>query len=189
MNPSDSRCVALRFRCLIRSARWPPHLTQRVSSTGQCVFLSMPSLLPRESTCATSVRTARARRPSPFDHRVGFSNSFTRLLIGSFALRPAHLLLGNSRPQIAPAPLPRATKAHGQFLGRDFNPLDTLLLLRTVRSCIHTFCSWCLTHRPARASAVAHARTPKLAPTTTQSACVRKEGVAIYATAKTRSPP
>ena len=136
MNPSDSRFALLRFRLLIRNSRWPPHPTKRVSSTGQCVFLNMPSLLPRESTRATSVRTARARRPSPFDHRVGFSNSFTRLLMSSLALRPAHLLFGNSRPQITPVPLPHATKAYGQLLGRDFNPLDTPLLLRTVRSSI-----------------------------------------------------
>ena len=138
MNPSDSRSAPLRFRLLIRSSWWSPHPAKRVSSTGQCIFLNMPSLLPRESACATSVLTARAQRPSPFDHRVGFSSSFTRLLIGSFALRPAHLLLGNSRPQIAPAPLPRATKVYGQFLGRDFNPLDTLLLLRTVRPLLYS---------------------------------------------------
>ena len=35
-------------------------------------------------------------------------------------------------------PLPHATKAYGQLLGRDFNPLDTLLLLRTVRSFVIT---------------------------------------------------
>jgi hypothetical protein len=28
-------------------------------------------------------------------------------------------------------PLPHTTEAYGQFLGRDFNPLDLLLLLRT----------------------------------------------------------
>jgi hypothetical protein len=33
-------------------------------------------------------------------------------------------------------PLPHTTKAYGQFLGRDFNPPDLLLLLRTVKSCI-----------------------------------------------------
>ena len=136
MNPSDSRCALLRFRFLIRSSRWPPHPAPRVSSTGQYIFHDMPTLLPRESTCATSVLTAHIRRPSPFDHRVGFSNSFTRLLIGSLALRPAILLFGNSRPRISPAPLPHATKAYGQLLGRDFNPLDALLLLRTVRSCL-----------------------------------------------------
>jgi hypothetical protein len=109
-----------------------------VSSTGQYVFHHMPSLLPRESASATSVIPAPAQRPSPSDHRVGFSNSFTRLLIGSLALRPALSLCGNSRPRVIATPLPRATKAYGQLLGRDFNPLDILLLLRTVASCIQT---------------------------------------------------
>ena len=138
MNPSDSRSRPLRFRCLLHRGRWPPHHPKRVSSTGLCVFPTMPSLLPRESMCATSVIPAHIQRPSPSDHRVGFSPSFTRLLRGSLALRPAILLFGNSRPRITPAPLPHATKAYGQLLGRDFNPLDTLLLLRTVRSCIDT---------------------------------------------------
>ncbi len=134
MNPSDSRPGPLHFRCLICSGWWSPHPAERVSSTGQSIFHSMPSLLPRESTRATSVVRARVQRPSPFDHRVGVSGSFTRLLIGSLALRPATLRCGNSRPRITPAPLPHATKAYGQLLGRDFNPLDSLLLLRTVRS-------------------------------------------------------
>jgi hypothetical protein len=134
MNPSDSRRQRLRFRFLIRSLRWSPHPTQRVSSTGQCIFHNMPSLLPRETTRATSVVRARVQRSSPSDHRVDFSNSFTRLLIGSLALRPATLLFGNSRPRVATTPLPHATGAYGQFPGRDFNPLDILLLLRTVRS-------------------------------------------------------
>src|SRR4051812_28786658 len=96
----------------------------------------MPSLLPRETPRATSVVSARVQRPSPLDHRVGFSISFTRLLIGSLALRPAISRFGNSRPRVTTTPLPLATKAHGQFLGRDFNPLDSLLLLRTVRACL-----------------------------------------------------
>jgi hypothetical protein len=54
--------------------------------------------------------------------------------MGSLTLRPAILLFGNSRPRVTATPLPHATKAHGQLLGRDFNPLDSLLLLRTVRS-------------------------------------------------------
>ncbi|MDW5417336.1 hypothetical protein R6242_12235, partial [Iodobacter sp. CM08] len=37
----------------------------------------------------------------------------------------------NSRPLITQTPLFRTTEAHGQFLGRDFNPLAKLLLLRT----------------------------------------------------------
>jgi hypothetical protein len=84
----------------------------------------MPPLLPRESMRATSVVPAHIQRPSPSDHRVGFSNSFTRLRLGSLALRPAALPLGNSRPPITRTPLPSAKKAYGQLLSRDFNPLD-----------------------------------------------------------------
>src|ERR1035437_5030104 len=93
----------------------------------------MPTLLPRESMDATSVIPAPIQRPSPSDHRVGFSNSFTRLHVGSLALRPALLLFGNSRPRVTTTPLPHATEVYGQLLGRDFNPLDLLLLLRTNR--------------------------------------------------------
>jgi hypothetical protein len=53
--------------------------------------------------------------------------------MGSLALRPALLLFGNSRPRVTATPLPHATEAYGQLPGRDFNPLDLLLLLRTVR--------------------------------------------------------
>ena len=58
----------------------------------------------------------------------------TRLPVGSLSLRPASLPFGNLRPLIAQTPLPRATQADGQFLGRDFNPQDKRLLLRTVKS-------------------------------------------------------
>ena len=53
--------------------------------------------------------------------------------MGSLALRPALLLFGNSRPRVTTTPLPHATGAYGQLPGRDFNPLDLLLLLRTDR--------------------------------------------------------
>jgi hypothetical protein len=53
--------------------------------------------------------------------------------MGSLTLRPALLLFGNSRPRITTTPLPHATGAYGQLPGRDFNPLDLLLLLRTAR--------------------------------------------------------
>ena len=132
MNPSDSRMQPLCFRFLIHIGRWSPHPRIRVSSTGQSIFENMPTLLPRESMDATSVIPASFQRPSPSDHRVGFSNSFTRLRIGSLALRPALLLFGNSRPRVTATPLPHATGAYGQFPGRDSNPLDLLLLLRTV---------------------------------------------------------
>ena len=115
-------------------AEWVHRPRIRASSTGQYIFRNMPSLLPRETTRATSVVRARVQRPSPSDYRVGFSNSFTRLLMGSLALRPDTLLFGNSRPRVTTTPLPHATGAYGQFPGRDFNPLDTLLLLRTIRS-------------------------------------------------------
>ena len=62
--------------------------------------------------------------------------------MGSLALRPATSRFGNSRPRVTTTPLPHATKAHGQFLGRDFNPLDSLLLLRTVRlGILHYLCN------------------------------------------------
>ena len=96
----------------------------------------MPTLLPRESMAANSVVSASIQRPSPSDHRVGFSNSFTRLIMGSLAFRPALLLFGNSRARVTTAPLPHTTGAYGQFPRRDFNPLDSSLLLRTVRSCL-----------------------------------------------------
>jgi len=82
---------------------------------------------------ATSVVPAPIQRPSPSVHGVGFSTSFTRLLIGSLALRPALLLCGNLRPRVAATPLPHATEVYGQLPGRDFNPLDLILLLRTDR--------------------------------------------------------
>jgi len=59
--------------------------------------------------------------------------ALTRLLVGSLALLPALLLFGNSRQWIAPPLLPHATGAYGQLPGRDFNPLDPLLLLNAER--------------------------------------------------------
>ena len=97
----------------------------------------MPSLLPRKSMCDISVVPAHIQRPSPFIDRIGFSFTFTRLLIGSLTLWPVILLFGNSRPCVTTTPLPHATKAYGQFLGRDFSPLDLLLLLRTNASLPH----------------------------------------------------
>ena len=64
--------------------------------------------------------------------------------MGSLTLRPAISLcgwpraIGNSRPRVTTTPLPHATKAYGQLPGRDFNPLDLLLLLQKVRSFIIT---------------------------------------------------
>ena len=60
--------------------------------------------------------------------------------MGSLALRPALLLFGNSRLRVTATPLPHATGAYGQLPRRDFNPLDLLLLLRTVRPLFTGFC-------------------------------------------------
>jgi len=46
----------------------------------------------------------------------------------------------NSRPLITQTPLFRTTEAHGQFLGRVFNPLAKLLLLRTLDPMIFPRC-------------------------------------------------
>ncbi len=91
----------------------------------------MPTLLPRRFTNVASIACTSVLRPSLFRHEVGNRIKFTRLLLGSLALRPASLSFRNSRPSIARTPLLRATKVYGQFLGRDFNPLAKLLLLRT----------------------------------------------------------
>ncbi|SBT07628.1 hypothetical protein ACCAA_480001 [Candidatus Accumulibacter aalborgensis] len=99
-------------------------LPQRVSRAARSILHNMPPLIPRESMRATSVIPALIQRPSPSDERVGFSIRVTRLRLGSLALRPAALPLGNLRPPITRTPLPSAKKAYGQLLSRDFNPLD-----------------------------------------------------------------
>lgn len=65
----------------------------------------------------------------------------TRLHLGSLSLQPDALPFGNLRPSVSQTPLPSTTGAHGQFPGRDSNPLDKQLLLRTVRSCINIICT------------------------------------------------
>ena len=116
------RARSLSFPYTTRLVASPP--PKRVSSTGRLIFKNMPSLLPRELMIVTSVISTTTQRPSPSVHRVGYSNSFTRLHIGSLALRPAFLLKGNLRPHVTTTPLPHATEVYGQFPGRDFNPLD-----------------------------------------------------------------
>ena len=133
MNPSDSRSEPLRFRFLIRNSWRSPHpqngspaLDSKCSRTCRpCypgsqwtplpLFQRPPNGLPLLTTW-----------PAPLI-------CFTRLHIGSLALRPALLLCENLRPRVTTMPLSHATEAYGQLLGRDFNPLDLLLLLRTVR--------------------------------------------------------
>ena len=132
MNPSDSRNGLLRFRYLMRRSRWSPHRHNGSPALGNKSSGTCRPCYPGSRWMPLPFFPAPIRRPSPSDHRVGFSNSFTRLPLGSLAFRPALLLFGNSRPGITPAPLPHATGVYGQFPGRDFNPLDLLLLLRTI---------------------------------------------------------
>ncbi len=54
--------------------------------------------------------------------------------MGSLALRPALLLCGTLTTPDYSRAASHATKVYGQLPGRDFNPLDRLLLLRTVRN-------------------------------------------------------
>ncbi len=101
----------------------------------------MPPLPPREKTRTASVILLPTLTGLPLTSRGSASpilsneavSRFTRVAACTFAV-------GNSRPLIAQTPLPRATEANGQLLGRDFNPLDKRLLLRTGRpSYLHIF--------------------------------------------------
>jgi hypothetical protein len=132
MNPSDSHHSPPRLRSpLYAAVDAPPASPRRVSSTALLIFHSMPSLLPRKISAAASVLQAAGHWPSPYVHWVGISDQLTRLHLGSLALRPAALPAGNLRPLVARTPPPSATKAHGQLLGRDSNPQEEQLLLRT----------------------------------------------------------
>ena len=55
-------------------------------------------------------------RSDPARSEVGNRIKFTRLHLGSLALRPIPLPFRNSRPLITQTPLLRAIKAYGQFL-------------------------------------------------------------------------
>ena len=124
LNPSDSRYGLRRFRCLIRFSRWPPHrrngspALHGLSSTAchPCYPGSRCALLPLFQRSSNGLPLQTTGSAPPF--------SVTRLRLGSLALRPAALPLGNLRPPITRTPLPSAKKAYGQLLSRDFNPLD-----------------------------------------------------------------
>jgi len=91
----------------------------------------MPTLLPRWFTGMASIINIPILRPSLYRHEVGNHIKFTRLHTVQPSKRPISLSFRNSRPLITQTPLLRTTKAYGQLLGRDFNPLAKLLLLRT----------------------------------------------------------
>jgi hypothetical protein len=151
MDPSDSHHGPPRLRSpLYAAVDAPPASPERVSSTAPFLFHNMPSLLPRKISAAASVLQAAGHWPSPYVHWVGIFDTLTRLRLGSLALRPAALPIGNSRPPVARTPLPWATKAHGQLLGRDFNPQDEQLLLRTHVVSLLTFFRPQQPHKPWR---------------------------------------
>jgi hypothetical protein len=106
-------------------------LPYRISSTGLLIFHYMPPLLPRgdfmdvtvtnpinSGLPHTSIRSALSTTTFEATYR------FTFVAACNFAV-------GNSRPLITQTPLPRATEMNSQFPGRDLNPLDKQLLLRT----------------------------------------------------------
>jgi hypothetical protein len=124
MNPSDSRYGLPRFRFLIRVSRWSPH-----HRNGPPVLHDLSSTTCHPcypgSRCALLPLFQRTSSGLPLSNRGSASPIFvTRLRLGSLALRPAALPLGNLRPPITRTPLPGARKAYGQLLSRDFNPLD-----------------------------------------------------------------
>ena len=82
----------------------------------------MPPLLPRKTRWNALVIRFHRRRPSPTVHRVGIFDEFTRLRLGSLALRPAVLHHRNLRPPVTRTPLRDATKVYEQLLWRDLNP-------------------------------------------------------------------
>jgi len=102
------------------SAPPPP----RISRTALLVFRYIPPMLPRKIQCNASVVPLHRLRPSPSDHRVGTSNFVTRLPLGSLALRPVALPLGNLQPPITRTLLPGARTVYGQLLSRDLNPQE-----------------------------------------------------------------
>ena len=107
-----------------------------------------PALDRLSSAACHPCYPGRRHPPLPFSQRVstglpqltrGSASPIrvTRLPVGSLSLRPASLPFGNLRPLIAQTPLPRATQAYGQLLGRDFNPQDKRLLLQCFDCTIH----------------------------------------------------
>lgn len=70
--------------------------------------------------------SANALQLSPPQQKVSVSKMVNEDTLGSPSLRPVALPLRNLRPRITPTPLRGATEVNGQFLGRDFNPLDNV---------------------------------------------------------------
>src|SRR5664279_358026 len=91
----------------------------------------MPSLLPRKITQTGSViRICDIGLPL-VSRGSASPNRLTRLPVGSLALRPAALPMETYDPLLPERRSLELPGRIGQFPGRDFNPLDIQLLLRT----------------------------------------------------------
>ena len=125
MNPSGSRPGLLRLQHrLIRSNRWFAPPPCRVSRPARSIFPCMPSRYP-DGICESLPLSTFTDDGLPRSSTVSAPMSeMTRLPVGSLSLRPVSSSLGNLQPLITQTLLPGTTKAYGQLLRRDFNPLD-----------------------------------------------------------------
>lgn len=76
----------------------------------------------RRHSVAELKHSSHRLRPSPTVNQVGVFTLFTRLLLGSLALRPVILCWRNSRPSVSRTPLRNTTKVYEQLLRRDSKP-------------------------------------------------------------------
>jgi hypothetical protein len=132
MDPSDSQCSPVRFRFLIRAG----YCSSCITAPGlqHCTVYLPQHAIPATPEDPNDRFRSPGLRVSAFPNRpLGrhLHLLITRLHLGSLALRPAALPAGNLRPSVTRTPLPLATRVHGQLPGRDSNPQDRQLLLRT----------------------------------------------------------
>jgi hypothetical protein len=81
---------------------------------------------------ATSVIPASIQRPSPSDHRVDVSNFVYNATHGFTCVTACSLAVWKLTTPRYRGAASSCYRAYGQLPGRDFNPLDLRLLLRTV---------------------------------------------------------
>jgi len=131
MHPSDFHNDLLRLRYLIRSSRRPPRHRYGSPLLPNLTSDTCRPCYPDGSLVWLPLSTYQYYGLPYTDTRSATIIKFTRLLTVQPSKRPISLSFRNSRLLIAQTPLLRTTKAYGQLLGRDFNPLAKLLLLRT----------------------------------------------------------
>ena len=131
MHPSDFHNDLLRLRYLIRISRRPPRHRYGSPALDNLTSDTCRPCYPDGSLVWLPLSTYQYYGLPYTDTRSATIIKFTRLLTVQPSKRPISLSFRNSRLLIAQTPLLRTTKAYGQLLGRDFNPLAKLLLLRT----------------------------------------------------------